>query len=213
MAEVEDSGDLRGMVSVPQIEIPRADVTELGVGKAIGDGLFRVWREGESFSYESQVEIKSGGIGSAVAHFLEQSEQTRSAVLLGVLAEREGLSSVGGIIIEALPGSEDQALSEFESHLTQLPSVSRLLATEGLDGLVDEVLKPAGYRITETRSLQYRCRCSERAIRRFVADLSDSERGKLRAEDRGYEAECVFCGRRYSFDDLNLASQAPSTGE
>jgi molecular chaperone Hsp33 len=203
MAEIENTGDIRGMVSSPQIEIPRANLDDLGVGKAIGSGLLRVWKEEPDFSYESQVAIADGRIGDAVAHFLERSEQTRSAVLLGVLAERKGITAAGGVMLEALPGSADEELAGFESHLETLPSVSKLMADEGLDGLIHRVLAPAGYREIETRTIRYRCRCSGSGIRRFLSNLAEEERGRLKTEAGAYEAECVFCGHRYSFEDLD----------
>jgi molecular chaperone Hsp33 len=210
MAEVEDNGDVRGMVSSPQIEIPRSEQTQLGVGKAIGNGVLRVWREETRLSYESQVGIKSGCIGVAVAHYLEQSEQTRSAVLLGLLAKTEGITAAGGMMIEALPGPEDETLSRLEKHIGQLPSVSRLMATEGIDGLIDEVLRPAAYTVGETRDVRYRCRCSASSIRRFLRDLNASERDKLRSGKGDLEAECVFCGRQYQFDDSRSSNDEAS---
>ena len=57
-------------------------------------------------NYESRVSLVEGGVASNVVHFLEQSEQIRSAVMLGVLARPAGVVAGGGLIVEALPGAD-----------------------------------------------------------------------------------------------------------
>lgn len=65
---------------------------ELDVGGAIGRGMLRVLREHDRGRYHSQVELVTGEIGDDVAHYLHQSEQTRSAVLVGVLGKPHGVA-------------------------------------------------------------------------------------------------------------------------
>jgi molecular chaperone Hsp33 len=205
MAEVAESGDLRGMVSAPQIELPTAGKDELGDARAMGNGLMQVWKEEERHSHRSQVSIDGGRIGDALTHHLEQSEQTRSAVLLGVLAERNGIAAAGGLMLEMLPGPEDEtALDQLEKRLTELPGASFLLATGGLDGLIEEVLGPSGASVSSSKKFRYHCRCTDNTVRRYLRGLAAEETEGLRTEAGELEAECVFCGRRYRFDDSDL---------
>src|SRR4029079_12789365 len=86
LAEADPEGNLRGMVGDPRVDLPATPAGKLAVGRGVGRGTLRVLRElAAGGSYHSQVELVSGEIGDDLAHYLEQSEQIRSAGLLGVL--------------------------------------------------------------------------------------------------------------------------------
>jgi molecular chaperone Hsp33 len=204
LGEVDEGGRVRGMVSDPHVEIPVGDPTTLGVSRAIGDGLLQVLRDVRGGGYQSQVQVSKGRIGAALARFLEQSEQTRSAVLLGVLAERDGVRSAGGLIIEALPGAEEGAVLELESRIETVASVSRRLAEGGVLGLLDELFGKGSYRVGDSTRIEYRCRCSESSIRSYLQQLDGADLGELENSPGEVVADCVFCGARYRFDRKSL---------
>ena len=77
MAEADPSGNLRGLVSEPQVDVPHYANGKLAVGTAIGGGILQVLREYDGGSrYHSQVELVSGEIGADLAHYLQQSDHT-----------------------------------------------------------------------------------------------------------------------------------------
>lgn len=199
IAEVDAEGNLRGMVGQPKIELPAARGGKPAVGKGIGKGLLRVHREQEGSSYQSQVQLVTGEIGSDLAHYLEQSEQTQSAVLVGVLTKPEGVAAAGGMIVEVMPGADDQALAALEANIRGLGGVSRRLESEGLGGLAQALLAGLEPQLGESRPLRYRCRCSRERLRQHLILLSADDREHLVHEDGATEAECVFCGEIYRF--------------
>lgn len=69
----------------PSIELPPNAKGKLDVGGAVGGGYLYVVRDvGYGYPYSSTVELVSGEIGDDVAHYLVNSEQTPSALVLGV---------------------------------------------------------------------------------------------------------------------------------
>ena len=126
LAEADDAGNLRGMVGDSQVQVPDWPGGKLGVGRAVGKGYLRVLREYEGGnSYQSQVELVSGEIGEDVAYYLRQSEQTPSAVLLGVLGKPSGVVAAGGMVIEVLPGAPEDAIARLEQNIGKIHGVSR----------------------------------------------------------------------------------------
>ena len=204
LAEVDSDGRLRGTVQKPKTDLPATDDGKLAVGRGVGAGTLRVRREFSEGSYESEVELVTGEIGDDLAHFLTQSEQTRAAVLLGVLATPEGVSGAGGAIIEALPDAEEEALGRVEENLSKVSKVSRLIAQSGTAGLMDPVLEGLDGRVLESREFCYRCRCTRERIARHLAALPAFERRTLGQEDGVISAECVFCGDQYRFAPSEL---------
>ena len=107
-------------------------------------------------------------------------------------------------MLEVLPGPDDDlALDHLEERLRGLSGVSRLLASHGLDGLIDEVLGTSDATVTESKIVRYHCSCTGSTVRRYLRGLEAAEIEALRTKAGALQAECIFCGRQYHFDDLD----------
>ena len=204
LAEADEEGNLRGMVGDPKVE------TGLGVGKAVGHGFLRVMRAFDDGrpNYQSQVGMTKGEIALDLAHYLEQSEQTHSAVLLGVLNRPDGLvTAAGGMVIEALPGTPDEEIEHLEANLAVFPGISEVLESEGIDGVIARVLDGFDSEVVETRPLRYRCRCSRERFLRQMTRLPGRDRDYLR-EEPVIKVECHFCGAHYEYTPEELLPPA-----
>jgi molecular chaperone Hsp33 len=206
MAEVDDEGNLRGMVGDAQADVPHYPNGKLAVGAAVGKGFLRVLREhGMGASYNSQVELVSGEIGEDLAYYLQQSEQTASAVMLGVLAKPGGVAAAGGMIVEVLPGASDETISALQENIARVTGVSHLLDEGGIPNVVETVLAGFDRQVREVRPMRYRCRCSRERLLRHLVLLSADDRDYLREEDGAIDADCVFCGEHYRFTPGELS--------
>jgi molecular chaperone Hsp33 len=197
-------------VGDPQVQVPDWPGGKLGVGRAVGKGFLRVLREYEAGnSYHSQVELVSGEIGEDVAYYLSQSEQTRSAVLLGVLGKPSGVAAAGGMLVEVLPGAPEEAVARLESNLAAIRGISHLIEEGGAGHVVEQVLAGLDREVKEIRPLRYRCRCSRERLFNHLRLLPAEDRAYLRADrpdhDDVIEADCAFCGARYRFTPEELA--------
>ncbi len=210
MAEANESGHLRGSVTVPQAQSPkgRGDLDTVG---AIGEGTLRVIRQMKNNTYESLVPLRAeGGVSHQLTHFLQQSDQTRSALLVGVLVKPGGVAAAGGMILEALPGADDDLVRLLEDSLENLPSVSRRLEESGTEGLLDEVLGQLDRKTLETLPLAYSCSCDRDRLRLHLTHLPAEDRDHLlevRGEEpgRSTEVDCNFCGAHYRFSAEELS--------
>ena len=205
LVETDDSGSLRGTVGEPRVHLPARPDTKLPVGEALGNGTLRVIRERpEGGGYASQVKLVSGEIGLDVAHFLEQSEQRRSAVLLGVLNRPMGVAGAGGAIVELLPGAPDEVVTALEANLARVGGVSRLFEEGGMPRVLDTVFDGMDREVVERLPLLHRCHCDGERLRAHLAMLPEDERVDLVTEDGEIEGICVFCGSVYRFDPAGL---------
>ena len=209
LAEADQQGNLRGLVGDERVDVPHYENMKLAVGRAVGKGFLRVLREFEGGGgYHSQVALVSGEIGDDVAHYLEQSEQTRSAVLLGVLGKPSGVAAAGGMIVEVMPGAADEVLDKLESNISGIRGISELLEEGGTPHVVETVLAGLDREVKEASPLRYRCRCSRERLLQHLVMLSAEDREYLRREDGTIDADCVFCGTRYLFTPEDLV-QSP----
>lgn len=213
-AEADAEGRVRGMVGNPLVDLPHGPGGKLAVGSAVGSGTLRVVREHRRGSYASEVELVSGEIGVDVAHYLDQSEQTRSAVLLGVLTRPHGVVGAGGMIVEVLPGAPEEVVAALESNVGGMAGVSRLLEEGGREHVTDTVLSGMDREILERRALHHRCGCSRERLLRHLVMVSDEHLDEMTTPQGMVEGECVFCGAVYVFEPEELRAQGEdSTNE
>jgi len=198
VAEVDDGGHLRGLVGNPQVPTPEHG--ELSIAWAVGRGQMRVTRYNPGGRrYSSQVELVSGELGDDITHFLHQSEQVRSAVLLGVLTRPTGIAAAGGLIVEALPGTGEEVLNALERNIRQLEGISRVLERGGVQHLLGRVLEGFEIEVAERVPLEYKCRCSRERLLGQLRTLGIDEGEELLDDEGHCRATCWFCGAEYRY--------------
>lgn len=206
-------GTVRGYVGDPLLDwFPDAQAVAKGkaeVGQAVGAGYLFVMRDlgyGEPFT--STVELVSGEIGEDVAYFLAHSEQTPSALAVGVFANPSGVQAAGGLLIQVLPkAAQDSALvSLLESRLQHLAGFTPLLRSgQTLPQMMESLLGDLGLEmLPETQDLRFACRCSFDRVLGALKMLGAVELEDMIRQDDGAEATCDFCGQVYhaSANDL-----------
>ncbi len=204
-------GTVRGYVDNPAIELPPNGKGKLDVGGAVGrDGYLYVVRDvGYGYPYSSTVELVSGEIGDDVTHYLVSSEQTPSALVLGVFVGAEGVTASGGILIQVLPkAARDEALIQtLESRVATLSGFTPLLqAGKTLPEMFEQLLGDMGLVILpETQLLRFHCGCSFNRVLGALKMLGEAELQDMIEKDDGAEATCHFCGQVYQASSDELA--------
>ena len=101
---------VKGYVFNPNVEIPDLYPGKLNVGGAIGNGYMSVIKDiGMREPYAGRIELVTGEIADDLTYYFAQSEQTPSAVGLGVLVETDtSIRRAGGFIIQLLPDATDE---------------------------------------------------------------------------------------------------------
>ena len=207
LAEADADGNVRGTVGDPRVDVPSRPDGKLNVGAAVGSGMLRVLREQEGEHgagqdgrrYHSQVELVSGEIGEDLAYYLVQSEQTRSAVSLGVLAKPHGIAAAGGLIIELLPDAGEEVVARLETNLAGIGGISHLLEELSLEDALGRLLAGLPYEVLEQRPIHYRCRCSRERLLAHLRALAEREDDLAPESGEDLTAECAFCGEIYRF--------------
>ncbi len=218
----DSSGNVRGYVEHPEIELPLKGNGKIDVGGAVGtDGRLAVMRDfGERDPYIGQVELFSGEIAEDITRYYAQSEQIPTVCALGVLVDKQSGEALlaGGLLIQALPGAGDSAIQRLEENVRKLDSVTTMLAKGispeemcrmALDGFSVEIL--------DETTVNYVCNCSKARFANALLTLGAKEIRSLPLEAEGKtEAVCQYCGKRYTFspEELEeLALRAENTSE
>ncbi len=203
-------GNVRGYVEYPEVELPPKPKGKQDVGGAVGkEGYLYVVRDvGYGYPYSSTVELVSGEIGDDVAHYLASSEQTPSALVVGVFVGSSGVTAAGGLLIQVLPkAAQDETLVEkLASRVEALSGFTPLLqAGKSLGEIFAELLGDMDLVIfPETQMLRFHCGCSFDRVLGALQILGVEELQDMIEKDGGAEATCHFCNNIYQADTNHL---------
>ncbi len=196
------AGEVRGYVQEPHTDLKHAAGGKLPVGAAVGKGVLYVTKDlGLKEPFTGSVELVSGEIGEDIAQYLLVSEQTPSAVALGVLVAPDGgVRASGGLIVQLFPGAEEEVLTLLEKSISQLTPVSTLVA-RGLtpEEIVAEAVGGLKVHYLERVPLSFKCRCSHERIGDILVAMGQQEIQKILQEQGQAEVRCHFCGRTHIF--------------
>lgn len=204
-------GTVRGYVHHPHVELPPNDKGKLDVGGAVGkEGYMYVVRDvGYGYPYSTTVELVSGEIGEDLTHYLATSEQTPSALILGVFVDADGVQAAGGLLLQVLPkAAEDEALvSALESRVSELTGFTPLLrAHKSLPEIFQDLLGDFDLHLfPETQMVQFSCPCSVHRVLGALKLLGQTELQDMIEKDEGAEATCEFCQEIYQVNSDQLA--------
>lgn len=203
VAEANAHGEGIAYVTNPHVHFDLNEKGKLDVARAVGtDGFVYVIKDlGMKEPYQGSSPIVSGEIGEDFTYYFVMSEQTPSAVAVGVLVnpdDRSVLAS-GGFILQLLPDTPEEVVEKLEQRLAELPQVSRMIG-EGLspEEILDRVLDQP--KVLSRTEIQFSCSCSWDKVSKALISLGREEMENILAEQGEAEVHCHFCNERYHFD-------------
>jgi len=207
VAEVNADGEGVAYVTEPHTHFELNEKGKLDVARAVGtEGFVYVSKDlGLKEPYQGSSPIVSGEIGEDFTYYFVTSEQTPSAVGVGVLVNPEDRSvlAAGGFILQLMPFTPDEVVAQIEERLSQLPQVSRMIG-EGLtpEVILARVLDEPKY-LSRTE-IKFHCKCSEEKVTQALISLGREEMQSMIDEQGEAEVHCHFCNERYYYDEAAL---------
>ncbi len=212
VVDANAKGAARGYVDHPDVDLPLNAAGKLDVAGAVGtDGFLYVVKDlGLKEPYRGSVPIVSGELAEDFTYYFAKSEQTPSAVALGVLVDVDYTVKVsGGFIIQLLPGLTDDEIAEIEKELSRVSSITSLLDRgDTLEQILQELLP--SFQILEQMEVRFQCKCSRERVEQTLISLGKNELEQLMDEEGHAEVVCHFCNEAYRFerdDLLHMISQ------
>ncbi|EGL19705.1 MULTISPECIES: Hsp33 family molecular chaperone HslO [Paenibacillus] len=212
VVDANSKGEVRGYVDDPNVDLPLNAKGKLDVAGAVGtDGFLYVTKDlGLKENYRGSIPIVSGELAEDFTYYFAKSEQTPSAVALGVLVDVDRTVKVsGGFIIQLLPGLTDDEITEIEKTLAQIPPITTLLDRgASLEEVLKEVLPSV--EIMERSAVSFQCKCSRERVEQTIISLGRDELQSLIDEDGRAEVVCHFCNEAYQFEREELQTMLDS---
>ena len=208
IACTDGTGNVKGCIDNPLVELPLKENGHLDVGGAVGrDGVMTVIRDNrlQKEPTVGQVPLVSGEIAEDLTSYYAYSEQIPTVCALGVLVDTDlTIACAGGYLIQLLPGATDAEITQLEQNIAAMPSVTELLRA----GKTPEDMMELALKGFNEREVAYQCDCSHERTEEMLLSLGKKELEKLRDEDPHCEVVCHFCHTKYQFDLNKLVKKA-----
>lgn len=207
IAVSDSSGNVRGYVSNPVVELPLNAKGKLDVSGAVGrEGTLTVMKDlGLKEPYVGQVPIATGEIAEDITSYYAVSEQTPTVCALGVLVNPDlTVKAAGGFIIQLLPTAPDSVIDEAEKCIEGVEPVTSMLS-RGMtpEQICRSVLKSFELELLDESETEYRCNCSKQRVERALISIGTQELNEI-AKDESTEVCCHFCGKKYVFSQSEI---------
>jgi molecular chaperone Hsp33 len=202
LAEATADGDVRGYVGEPNVDLHlregKPDVVS-AIGRA---GLLTVTKDlGLKAPYEGVTHLYTSEIGEDLAYYFAQSEQTPSAVGVGVYIETDhSIAAAGGFLVQALPPVEDSLIDQLVRQIEQLPPLNEILRNgQTPEQLAHILFAEIPYDVVgATLPLRFRCTCNPAKMERALIALGKKELADL-ATRPAVDVVCEYCRTSYAF--------------
>lgn len=208
IVDANAKGEVRGYAMNPHVDFELNQFGKLDVRRAVGtQGSLSVVKDAGLRDYfTGQVELVSGELGEDFAYYFTKSEQTPSAVGLGVLVNPDyTIKAAGGFIVQVMPGVDDETITQIEEALSKIEPVSKMIE-KGFtpEEILEAVLGKEHVEILDCQDVTFSCNCSKDRFSNALIGLGEEELQAMIDEDHGAEAECHFCMEKYSYSEDEL---------
>ena len=197
----DPQAQVKGLMYDPTVELPLKANGHLDVGGGIGAGMLTVMKDlGLKEPYTGQTPLATGEIGDDLTYYFAVSEQTPSAVGLGVLVDTDGsIKHAGGFIIQLMPFASEETISMLEKTLAGMSSVTdHFAAGETLEDIMRGLL--GDIEVEGELVPRYHCNCNRDRVTRALISLGRDELDAMIAEGKPVTLHCDFCNKDYTFE-------------
>ena len=200
---VDSHGNVKGFPANPAVDIPLKKPGMLDVGAAVGHGIMTVSMDlGLDEPYNGQVEIQTGEIGDDLAYYFTVSEQTPSAVGLGVMIDTDSsVKEAGGFILQLMPGASEETISALEEKVASAEPVTTMME-KGMtpEDILSYYLDGLDLKILEKQPVRFHCDCSKEKVASALATISKKDLEGLINDGEEIEVKCHFCNSAYKYN-------------
>ena len=216
LAVSDSSGNVRGYVQNPHVELMEIEPGKLDVGRAVGEtGTLTVMKDlGMKEPYVGSIGMFTGEIADDIAMYFVESEQIPTACALGVLLDTDqSVTSAGGYLIQLLPGADLDMIEKIEAGVRRVGAVSKALQG-GMDAedLLRAVLSDFELEVLDRHDVEYRCYCTRQRVERALISMGREELSAMLAEQGEADLTCQFCDNIYHFTKEELESLLAGMG-
>ena len=200
VGRADSDGSIRCSVENPAFECEMYAHSRQSIKQAVGvDGTLTVIHDlGLKEPYIGKTALVNGEISDDFAYYFTFSQQTPSAVAMGVKVQNGKVLRCVGIFAQLLPQCPDHIITMLEdivsmyTHLDTADKNAKQIILDSFDHL--------GIKWLDEQHPVYRCDCTKQKIDALVKSVGYDEAISILDAEGKISVVCEFCNRRYDYD-------------
>ena len=198
------SGDIRGYVKNPLVDVELSEGVFQWRAALGNSGFISVLRDVGGEYYRSSVELVSMRMADDLNYYFKTSDQVATQVALTTRREgSEALGRVAGVLVQAMPDADLEALSRIGRDLeTKLDDAVAHLETLEAKALLNALFP--GVPVMLETPVRFACTCSKERALTTLQNLGVDEVQEIVDTLGSTAVTCQFCGSKHeiSLPDL-----------
>ena len=206
VAEANSLGEVRGYVGNPAAELDYSDSsTTFGEGLGLGLLTFSKTLYNEAEPRTSTIQLINGDVTSDIAHYLAQSEQVDSALILDVGMDEQGnVTEAGGLLIQKLPDAPEGQIDMLQERLSSFPAVHKFFEDgQYIDVVMEKVMSPIKVKELSRQLVDFFCRCNKDRFLSALSMLNYDDLKEMKGESQ--EIVCQYCNNKENISKEEIA--------
>ena len=179
------------------------ELASLNFRGLVGDGrlVMTIEQKNKTERYQSIVPLEGDTLSSSLESYFVRSEQLATRLWLTA-----GDASASGMLLQMLPDKQGDA--DAWQHVTVLSDTLKQAELAGLSAqeILHRLYNEDDVRLFDGTPVAFRCQCSRERIEDTLRGLGHDEVQSILKEQGHVDVDCEFCGRRYSFDLVDVES-------
>lgn len=157
--------------------------------------------------YQGVVGLRGDSLAATLEDYFEQSEQLPTRIQLAADAR-----TCAGLLLQRLPGAAHEDSDDWHrlGLLAATLQSGELLELDAA-GLIRRLFHEDDVRLFPPQHFHYRCNCSRERTAAMLHTLGEDELRQALAQEDALYVDCEFCGRRYTFDPIDIAGMFAAT--
>ena len=195
---VECSNDF-GVRGVAKYSEPIAEEDDLKTLLGNGTLVITIEQARTKERYQGIVALEGNSIAEFLQGYLIRSEQLETRIFLA--ADEQ---AVGGLLLQQLPGQQEDDSWERITHLGSTIKAEELLGLE-VKKILHLLYHEEDIRLFDAQAVHFQCSCSRVKVTNMLRSISHQEAADIIQEQGNISVACEFCGKSYQFDEIDIA--------
>ena len=201
--EASAFGEIRGYLKQVPIPIDKP-LESFDLSPFFGAGFLSVTKvlENSKNPFVGKVMLEHGRLAKDLAVYHMKSEQVHSAFSLSVSFDPQGeVQGAGGLMLQAMPGADEQELALIEEQLHALPSIGKAVNDPDFpQTYVNKGFADFDPKFLGQRGVEFMCHCTDKRIVSMLNMLGQSELDDMAANGPfPVQVRCHYCNTMYEY--------------
>jgi molecular chaperone Hsp33 len=149
--------------------------------------------------YQGIVPLQTSNLAASLEMYFAQSEQLKTRLWLFA-----NETDAAGLLVQELPDNERDEDDWNRIEMLANTMTEQEILNLDCENILHRLFHEENVRLFDAEPIVFNCRCSRQIIERTLRAMGRTELDDIVLEQGSIEIDCEFCGKHYSFDQVDV---------